>query len=90
MVDRIDLCDGVLSMREIMQRYAKVGKVSELLTMTFAYCMLVIFSMVDRMDLCEGVLSMREMVQTQIEGQADKLLMTTFAQRSACYFFYGR
>jgi hypothetical protein len=63
MVDRIDLCDGVLSMRQIMQRYAKVGKVGNLITMTFAYRMLVIFSMVDWMDLCEGVLSMREMMQ---------------------------
>jgi hypothetical protein len=63
MVDRIDLCDDVQSRREIMQRYAKVRKVGELLTVTFAYRMFVIFSMVDLMDLCEGVLSMRKMMQ---------------------------
>jgi hypothetical protein len=63
MVDWMDLCEGVLSMREMMQRYAKEGKTVKLLTMIFAYCLLVIFSMVDWMDLCEGVLSIREMMQ---------------------------
>jgi hypothetical protein len=30
MVDRIDLCEGVLSMREMMQRYTKRRKAAEL------------------------------------------------------------
>jgi hypothetical protein len=40
MVDRMVLCEGVLSMREMMQAQ-KEGKVGELLITTFAYRLLV-------------------------------------------------